>query len=91
MNHKIPSHGNLLPVTTDNFADTPPHAIADDGPAQRFLYAESKSALRQIVGAKKNGEVGIRSALTGAVDGIKVSTPHDARVTRKLQNLFFTA
>src|SRR4029077_16789545 len=47
--------------------------------------AESKAAVRQLVRAKKNGEMGIRAALPGPVHGVKVSAPHQPRLARKIQ------
>jgi hypothetical protein len=38
-----------------------------------------------LVRAKKNGEVGIRAALPGAVYGVKLSAPHQPRLARKIQ------
>jgi hypothetical protein len=64
---------------------TPPDAIAHYCAAKRFLDAESKSAVRQLIRAKKNREVGIRAALPVAVYGVKLSTPHQPRLARKVQ------
>jgi hypothetical protein len=71
-------------MAAHDFANAPPDAIAHDRPAQRLLYAESESALRQLVRAKKNREVGIRAAFPGAVHSVKLSAPHQPRFTRKL-------
>jgi len=57
MNHKIPSPGNFSPVATNDFPNAPPHAIAHYGSAQCLFNAESKAALRQIVGGEKNSNV----------------------------------
>src|SRR5260370_12002391 len=57
--------------------------IAPYRAAQGLLDAEAKTALRQFVGAKKNCEVGTRAALSGAVDGVKFSAPHQPRLARK--------
>jgi hypothetical protein len=72
-------------MAAHDFPHTPPDAIAHNRPAQRLLDAESKPALRQLIRAKKNGEVGIRAALPGAVYGVKISAPHQPRLTRKIQ------
>jgi hypothetical protein len=69
-----------------DFPHPPPYAVAHYGAAQRFLDAESKPALRQLIRAKKNREVGIRAALPGTVYGVKVSAPHQPRLTRKIQS-----
>jgi len=61
---------------------TPPDPIAYYRAAQGFLDAEAESALRQFVGAEENSEVGTRTALSGAVDSIKFSAPHQPRFAR---------
>jgi hypothetical protein len=71
-------------MAAHNLAHPPPDAIAHYRPAQRLLDAESESAMRQLVRAKKNREVGIRAAFPGAVHGVKLSAPHQPRFTRKL-------
>jgi hypothetical protein len=67
-----------------DFAHAPPDAIAHNRPAERLLDAESESAVRQLVRAKKNREVGIRAAFPGAVHDVKLSAPHQPRFTRKV-------
>jgi len=64
-------------------AQAPPDPIAHYRAAQSFLDAEAKTALRQFVGAKENCKVGTRTALSGPVDGIKFSAPHQPRFARK--------
>jgi hypothetical protein len=70
-------------VAAHHFAQAPPDTITHYRAAQGLLDAEAESALRQLIGAEKNGEVGTRAALSGAVDSIKVSAPHQPRFTRK--------
>jgi hypothetical protein len=38
-----------------------------------------------LIRAKKNGEVGIRAALPGAIHDVKLSAPHQPRLPRKVQ------
>jgi hypothetical protein len=82
----VPSRSYLQTSAAHDFPHAPPDAIAHNRPAQRLLDAESKPAVRQLIRAKKNGEVGIRAALPGAVYGVKVSAPHQPRLTRKIQS-----
>jgi hypothetical protein len=70
-------------VAAHDLAQAPPDTIAHYRAAQGLLDAESETALRQFVGAKKNCKVGTRTALSGAVDGIKFSAPHQPRLARK--------
>jgi len=60
-------------------------AIAHHRAAQRLLDAEAEAALRQLVGAKKNSEVGTRPALPRAVHGVELAPPHDPRRAGKIQ------
>jgi hypothetical protein len=66
------------------FSHAPPDAIAHHRAAKRLLDAESKSAVRQLVSAKKNREVGIRAAFPGSVHGVKLSATHQPRFTREV-------
>src|SRR5262249_23093791 len=61
------------------------NAIAHYCATERFLDAEAEATQGQIVGAKKNGEVRTRAALSGAVDGVELAAAHQARLTRKGQ------
>jgi len=79
----VPSCGYLQPVAAHDLAQAPPDTIAHYRAAQGLLDAESETALGQFVGAKENCEVGTRTALSGAIDGIKVSAPHQPRFARK--------
>jgi len=72
-------------MATNDLSNSPPHAIAHHRATQRFLNAEAKAARRQLVGAKKNCEVGTGSALPGAVHGIEIAAPHQPRLARKFQ------
>src|SRR6267154_2773229 len=83
VNDDVPSCGYLQPVAAHCLAQTPPDPIAHYCTAQGLLDAEAKTALRQFVGAKENCEVGTRTALSGAVDSIKLSAPHQPRLARK--------
>jgi hypothetical protein len=78
----VPSCGYLQPVAAHDLTQTPPDTIAHYRAAQGFLDAEAESALRQFVGAEKNGEVGTRTALSGAVHSIKLSASHQPRFAR---------
>ena len=72
-------------MAAHDLADAPPDAIAHYRAAERFLDAEAETALRQLIGAKKNGKVGTRAALSAAVNGIEFSAPHQPRVAREFQ------
>src|SRR5260370_19481044 len=72
-------------MAAHDFPHAPPDAIATHRAAQCLLDAESEAAVRQLVRAKKNGEVGIRAALPGPVYGVKLSAPHQPRLARKIQ------
>ncbi len=85
MNHNVPSHGHLQAMATHDLSHAPPDAIAHHRLAQRLFDAEAEAAHRQLVGAKKNCEVGTGSALPGAVHGIELTAPHQPRLARKLQ------
>jgi hypothetical protein len=63
-------------MAAHDLAQTPSDTIAHYRAAQGLLDAEAESALRQFVGAEENCEVGTRTALSGAVDSIKFSAPH---------------
>jgi hypothetical protein len=68
-----------------DLANAPPDAVAHHRAAQRFFDAEAEAARRQLIGAKKNCEVGTGSALSGAVHGIEIAAPHQPRLARKFQ------
>jgi len=70
-------------VAAHYLAQAPPDTIAHYRAAQSFLDAEAEAALGQFVGAKENCEVGTRTALPCAVDGIKLSAPNQPRFARK--------
>jgi len=76
MHYEIPSRRDLLPMDPDDLPHPSPDAIAHHRAADRFFDAEAEAALRQLVGAKKYSEVGIRAALACAIHGIKLSPPH---------------
>ena len=70
-------------MAAHDLAQAPPDTIAHYRAAQRLLDAESETALRQFVRAEKDCKVGTRTALSGAVDSIKFSAPHQPRLARK--------
>jgi hypothetical protein len=72
-------------MAAHDLADAPPDTIAYHRAAERFLDAETETALRRLVGAKKNREVGTRAALPGAVHGVEFSAPHQPRFAREFQ------
>jgi len=71
-------------MAAHDLSHSPPHAIAHHRPAQRLFDAETEAAHRQLVGAKKNCEVGTGTALPGAVHGIEIAAPHQPRLARKV-------
>jgi hypothetical protein len=73
-------------MAAHHFPYTPSDAIAHYRAAESFLDAESEAAVRQLVCAKKNSEVGIRTALPGAVYGVEISAPHQPHLTWKFQS-----
>ncbi len=72
-------------MTAHDLANPPPDAIAHHRAAQCLFDAEAEAALRQLVRAKENGEVGTRAALPGAVHSVKFSPSHQPRRAGKLQ------
>lgn len=62
----------------DNFANAPANPIADYRTAESALDTESEAALRQIIGLRKNGEVGTGTAFPMAIDRVEI------RFARKL-------
>ena len=77
-------------MTAHNLSHPPPDAIAHYRAAQRLFDAEPETALRQLVRAKENSEVGIRAAFARAIHSIKFSPPHNPRRAGKLQTLRLT-
>jgi len=77
-------------IRDSNLADAPPDAIAHYRAAELLLDAEAETALRQLVGAKKNSKVGTRAALSGSVHGIEFAAPHQPRVAREFQAPWLT-
>ncbi len=69
----------------DDLADTPPHAVPRHRAAQRFLDAESITAVRQLVRAIEKGEERIGAAPGGAVNGVKIAFPQQPRLARKAE------
>ncbi len=68
-----------------DLSHAPPDAVAYYRAAQCLFNAETEAAHRQLVGAKKNCEVGTGPAFPGAVHGIEFAAPHQPRLARKLQ------
>lgn len=85
MNHDVPSRGYFCAMAAHDFSQSAPYAVACHRPAERFLYAESKATHRQLVGAKEYCEVRTGAALSGAINGVKFASPHEPRLTRKVQ------
>jgi len=78
-------------MAAGDFSNTPPDAIAHHRAAQAFLDAEPKTALRQLIRAKENSEVGTRAPLPGAIHSIEFTAPHQPRVAREFQARFTRA
>jgi len=78
-------------VQPNNLAQTAPDSIAHNRTAESLFYAEAKPALREIVHLCKSSEVGTRTALAGAVDGVKLRLLHKPDFARKLQPAFIRA
>ena len=72
-------------MAANDLANAPPDAVAHHRAAQRLFDAEAEAAHRQLIGAKKNCEVGTGSAFPGAVHGIEIAAPHQPRLARKFQ------
>jgi hypothetical protein len=72
-------------MAAHDLADAPPDTIARHRAAERFFDAEAETALRRLVSAKKDREVGTRPALSGAVHGVELAAPHQPRVAREFQ------
>jgi len=63
-------------VQPQYFSHAPAHPVTHHRSAQRSLDAEPKAALRQLVRFQEHGEVGTRSALSVAVNGVEVRFAH---------------
>jgi len=59
------------------------HAIANHGPAECLLDAETETAQWQFIGTNEHGEVSIGAALAGGVDRVKITLAEQARLARK--------
>ena len=68
-----------------DLSHAPPDAVAYHRAAQRLFNAETEAAHRQLVGAKKNCEVGTGPAFPGAIHGVEFAAPHQPRLAWKLQ------
>ena len=60
----------------DHFADASANAIANYRAAETTLNAKTESALRQVVGFRENGEMGIGTALPIAVNRVEIRLAH---------------
>ena len=85
MNDNVPSRCYLQAMTTNRFAQAAANAIANYSAAERFFNAEAEAALRQLIGAKKNGEVRTGTPASGAIHGVEVSAADETRGARKIQ------
>ena len=70
-------------MAAHDFANAAPDAVAYNSAAEGLFDAETEAAHRRGVGAKKNGKVGTRSALAGAIDGVELAEPQQPRLARK--------
>ncbi len=59
------------------------HAIANHGPAECLLDAETETAQWQFIGADEHGEVGVGAAFAAGVDRVKITLAEQARLARK--------
>jgi hypothetical protein len=84
MNHYVPSWRNLLSVQSYDFADSPADAVALYRAPQRFLYAPSKPAFIEAIGAKKNGKFSARPAAAFAIHRVILRPAHQASGTGKI-------
>lgn len=71
-------------MTANHLAQAPSHAVAHHRAAECLLDAEAEATQRQFIGTKKDGEVGTRAALPGAVHGVELTAAHQPNVARKL-------
>jgi hypothetical protein len=71
-------------MAAHHLANAPPDTITHHRATQGLLDAEAEAALRQLIRAKENSEVGTRAALAGAVHQIKLAFPHQLGFARKL-------
>jgi hypothetical protein len=62
-------------VQPNDLAQTAPDSIAHNRTSESLFDAEAKPALREIVRLYESSEVGTRTALAGAVDGIELGLP----------------
>jgi len=84
VNDDVPSCGYLLPVTANQFAQAPSHAVTHHRAAECLLDAEAEATQRQFIGTKKDGEVGTRAAFPGAVHRVELAAAYQPNVARKL-------
>ena len=72
-------------MTTNGLPQAAADTIAYYRAAQSLFDAEAEAAARQMIGAKKNGEVRTGTPASGAIDGVEISAADQARVARKIQ------
>jgi hypothetical protein len=75
-------------MTTNSLPQATANTIAHYRAAESLFNAESETALRQLIGAKKSNEVRAGTPSAGAIDGVEISAAHQARVARKLKARF---
>jgi hypothetical protein len=71
-------------VAANHFAQASSHAVTHHRAAECLLDAEAEAAQRQVIGTKKDGEVGTRAALPGTVNRVKLAAAHQTYASRKL-------
>jgi len=89
MNDNVPSWWYLQTMTTNSLPQATTNTIAHYRAAESLFNAEAEAALRQLIGAKKNNEKRAGTPSTGAIDGVEISTAHQAHVARKLKAWHF--
>ena len=72
-------------MTTNSLPQATANTVAHYRAAESLLDAEAETALRQLIGAKKNNEVRAGTPPAGAIDSVEISAAHQARVARKLK------
>jgi hypothetical protein len=70
-------------MTTNSLPQTAANTIAHYRAAESLFNAETETTLGQLIGAKKSNEVRVGTPSAGAIDGVEISTAHQARVARK--------
>src|SRR4030088_1661406 len=89
MNDNVPSRWYLQTMTTNRLPQAAANTIPHYRAAESLFDAESETALRQLIGAKKSDEVRAGTPSAGAINGVEISAAHQARVAWKLKALHF--